>query len=102
MPGEDGPALTVEVLNATARVGLARLGTRLLRNAGIDVVNVGTASTGLDSTRVLVRRGALAQGERVRRALGVGRVALELDSTRLVDVSVLLGGDFSPHPPFHP
>jgi hypothetical protein len=94
----------VEVLNTSPRSGLARQGTRLLRRAGFDVVTFGnaTASAALDSTRIVVRRGTAAVGARVRDALGVGRVAVQLDSTRLLDVSVFLGADFSPRLRFHP
>ncbi len=100
IPGDRGPALAVEVLNASGRAGDAKVGTRLLRRAGIDVVYFGNASpgdpaSGLDSTRIIVRRGAAKAGERVRAALGVGRVEVQLDSARLLDVSVLLGADFS-------
>lgn len=99
IPGDRGPAITVEVLNASGRAGDARIGTRLLRRAGFDVVYFGNAplpDTGLDSTRILVRRGTAELGERVRSALGGGRVQVELDSNRLLDVSVLLGADFAP------
>ncbi|HYU08953.1 MAG TPA: LytR C-terminal domain-containing protein [Gemmatimonadales bacterium] len=97
IPGDRGAAITVEVLNANGRAGDARVGTRLLRDAGIDVVYFGNASEhGLDSTRIIVRRGAAKVGERVREVLGQGRVLVELDSSRLLDVSVLLGADFSP------
>lgn len=106
IPGEHGPHLTVEVLNASGKPGLAKIGTRVLRRAGIDVVAFGNArdsAGGLDSTRVVVRRGDRAIGERVRRALGVGRVVIQLDSARLLDASVFLGGDFtSPRLEFHP
>jgi LytR cell envelope-related transcriptional attenuator len=97
IPGDRGPALTVEVLNASGRAGEARVGTRLLRRAGIDVVYFGNATepSGLDSTRIIVRRGAATTAERVRAALGVGRVEIQLDSARLLDVSVLLGADFA-------
>jgi hypothetical protein len=87
------------------------MGTRVLRRAGIDVVYFGNASgpdTGLDSTRILVRRGSAELGERVRSALGSGRVQVDHDSSRLLDVSVLLGADFAAAPPrsssfdFHP
>lgn len=97
--------MTVEVLNASGTPGLARAGTRMLRRAGIDVVYFGNAPAGagtLDSTRILVRRGEAVLGERVRRALGAGRVALEPDSARLLDASVLLGTDFRPRLEFHP
>lgn len=108
VPGEDGPGLVVEVLNTTGKIGLARTGTRVLRRAGIDVVSYGNAASagdrGADSTRILVRRGERGAGERVRRALKVGTVVMEPDSTRLVDVSVLLGADFAARAPveLHP
>jgi hypothetical protein len=85
------------VLNASGRAGDARIGTRVLREAGIDVVYFGNAvENGLDSTRIIVRRGTEQVGARVRAALGQGRVEIQLDSTRLLDVSVLLGADFVP------
>ncbi len=111
VPGDDGPALVVEVLNASGRPGNARVGTRVLRRAGIDVVYFGNAPAALgviDSTRIIVRRGAVSVGERVRRALGAGRVEVQPDSARLLDASVLLGVDFAPPPSrssrldFHP
>ncbi len=95
VPGDEGPAITVEVLNASGRPGEARVGTRLLRHAGIDVVYFGNAAeSGLDSTRIIVRRGTTQAAERVRAALGQGRIEVDLDSSRLLDVSVLLGADF--------
>lgn len=97
VPGDRGPAITVEVLNASGRSGDARLATRLLRHAGIDVVYFGNASeNGLDSTRIIVRRGSEQVGHRVRAVLRQGRIEIELDSTKLLDVSVLLGVDFPP------
>ena len=104
IPGDRGPAITVEVLNANGRSGDARAGARLLRQAGIDVVYFGNAAEGgLDSTRILVRRGSAAVGERIRELLGKGRVEVQLDSARLLDESVLLGTDFTPpRLDFHP
>lgn len=105
IPGDTGRALTAEVINTTGTTGLAKSGTRLLRSAGIDVVGYFTSNDSpLDSTRILVRRGNLALGERVRAVLKVGRVALVPDSIRLVDVSVQLGADFAARAPFefHP
>lgn len=105
VPGETGPRITVEVLNASGKPGLARMGTRVLRTAGIDVLTFGNAPTAvgmLDSTRIVVRRGSAAVAERIRRALGVGRVAVQRDSTKLLDASVLLGADFAPRLDFHP
>jgi hypothetical protein len=107
VPGEGAaaPRVTVAVLNASGRPGLARLGTRVLRDAGIDVLsfgNSGDAKSPLDSTRILVRRGPAVVGERIRRALKVGKVVMDPDSTLLLDASVLLGRDFSPQLPLHP
>ena len=106
IPGERGPHITVEVLNASGKPGLARVGTRVLRRAGIDVLTFGNATeeTGaLDSTRIVVRRGGSDLAKRVRAALGVGRVVIQLDSTRLLDASVFLGADFAPAGlEFHP
>jgi hypothetical protein len=96
IPGDKAPAIMVEVLNANGRDGDARVGTRLLRNAGIDVVYFGNAAeSGLDSTRIIVRRGTADVGERVRSVIGRGRVEVQLDSSKLLDVSVLLGADFA-------
>lgn len=103
--GRGGPTIVVEVLNASGRPGNARVGTRVLRRAGIDVVFFGNAPETLgiiDSTRIIVRRGSARAGERVRQVLGRGRVEVQLDSARLLDASVLLGADFAPRQDFHP
>ncbi len=94
----------VEVLNASGRQGLAREATRLLRRRGLDVIYFGNAEglSGLESTRVLARRGDPARARRVAEALGTGRVAEQPDSLRRVDVTVLLGKDFRGEPDLHP
>jgi LytR cell envelope-related transcriptional attenuator len=86
--------VTVEVLNGTTRAGVARAATRMLRRRGLDVVYFGNADDAVDSTRVIVRRGDPARGREVRLALGVGRIVVEPDTLRRVDVSVMLGEDF--------
>lgn len=91
-----GHRVTVEVLNGGRRAGAARAATRLLRRHGLDVVFFGNAAEATDSTRVIVRRGDQARGREVRQALGVGRIVVEPDTLRRVDVSVILGPDFSP------
>jgi hypothetical protein len=93
--------VVVEVLNGTATTGLARVGARTLRANGVDVVFL-TTSAPSDSTRILVRRGELEAGERVRKALGVGSVKAQHDSTRHVDVTVILGPDFKVPEEMHP
>lgn len=89
--------IVVEVLNGSARGGLARLGARRLRRMGFDVVYFGNADPPpVDTTRVLLRRGVPGQAERVRDALGVGAVSTRRDTLRRVDVTVILGPDFQP------
>ena len=88
--------VTVEVLNGTRRAGVARAATRMLRRRGLDVVFYGNAGAAVESTRVLVRRGDPGAGRDVRQAIGAGRVVVEPDTLRRVDVSVILGPDFRP------
>jgi hypothetical protein len=94
--------IVVEVLNGTRRPGFARVATRVLREQGIDVVFFGNAEVPVESTRVLVRRGDPRMGKEVADALGAGRVLIQPDTLRRVDVSVLLGDDYRPRLPLHP
>ncbi len=96
-----GERIRVEVLNGTQRRGLARTATRALRERGLDVVFFG-GGPAADSTRILVRRGEAGQGLNVAEALGAGRVSIEPDTLRRVDVTVLLGNDWHPRLPLHP
>jgi len=94
--------ITVEVLNASGRAGSARGSTRLLRRQGLDVVFFGNADSSADSTRILVRKGDPGAGRDVRDALGSGRVTIQPDTLRRVDVSVILGRDFRIRGDLHP
>ena len=91
-----GHRVVVEVLNGARRQGAARVATRMLRRRGLDVVFFGNADAAADSTRIFVRRGDPGRGREVRAALGVGRILVEPDTLRRVDVSVILGRDFRP------
>lgn len=99
-----GERIRVEVLNATTTRGLARRATFALRDAGFDVVRFGTDDGGpRDSTLVLDRSGRREWAERVARALGGARVEARPDSSRYLDVTVLLGADWRPPAkPFYP
>jgi hypothetical protein len=92
----------VEVLNGSRRQGAARTATRMLRREGLDVVFLGNADSMADSTRVIVRRGDPNKARYVAQALGAGKVVVETDTFRRVDVSVILGDDFRPRLPIHP
>jgi 2-keto-3-deoxy-L-rhamnonate aldolase RhmA len=92
----------VEVLNGTRRQGAARTATRMLRRRGLDVVFLGNADSLADSTQVIVRRGDPERARYVAAALGAGKVVVETDTLRRVDVSVILGADFKPKLEVHP
>jgi LytR cell envelope-related transcriptional attenuator len=92
----------VEVLNGTRRQGAARTATRMLRRQGLDVVFLGNADSVADSTQVIVRRGDPARAHYVAQMLGAGKVVVETDTFRRVDVSVILGDDFRPRLAIHP
>jgi hypothetical protein len=92
----DGVRVRVEVLNATTTRGLARRATLFLRDRGFDVVYVGTASPGQDSTVVLSRSGHDEWARLVAQSLGGARVESRPDSSRYLDVTVLIGGTWRP------
>lgn len=92
----------VEVLNGTRRQGAARTATRMLRGEGIDVVFLGNADSAAGATRVIARRGDSERARYVASVLGAGKVMVETDTFRRVDVSVILGEDFRPALPLHP
>ena len=98
-----GVRIRVEVLNATRVRGLARRATMHLRDRGFDVVNVGTAREARDSTLVLDRSGHAEWAALVARALGGARVDQAPDSSRYLDVTVLVGATWRPPAaPFYP
>jgi len=103
IPSADG-RIVVEVLNGTDRGGLARTATRLIRQQGLDVVFFGSADSAsrTDSTRIIVRRGDRGAAEIVAKALGAGKIEVELDTLRRVDVSIILGSDYQPASEIHP
>ena len=98
----DGARVRVQVLNATRTRGLARRVTLYLRDRGFDVVEVGTTQP-IDSTVVYDRSGHPDWAARVARAMGGARVEARPDSSRYLDVTVLVGRSWSPPPqPLHP
>lgn len=94
----EGVRIRVEVLNATSTRGLARRAMRQLRDAGFDVVDMGTApaTARRDTTLVLSRSGHDEWAALVAEALGGGRVEARPDSSRYLDVTVLLGATYRP------
>ena len=100
----DNVRIKVEVLNASGQRGLARRATFALRDAGFDVVRFANdPGPPRDSTLVLARSGKEDWANLVARALGGARVESRPDTSRYLDVTVLLGADWRPPTkPFHP
>lgn len=92
----DSLRITVEVLNATNIRGLARRATFVMRDLGFDVVSSGNSSEKLDSTTVIVRRGRMDFGELAARGLGGARVVARPDTSRYLDLTILLGASWRP------
>ncbi|MEO6416096.1 MAG: LytR C-terminal domain-containing protein [Gemmatimonadaceae bacterium] len=98
-----GHRITVEVLNATKVRGLARRAALALRDKGFDVVSTGTNRDQFDSTQVLDRTGHRDWAVLAAKAMGGGAVLVRPDSSREVDLTVLIGASWrAPSEPFYP
>ncbi|MBV9879862.1 MAG: LytR C-terminal domain-containing protein [Gemmatirosa sp.] len=92
----DGVRIRVQVVNATRTRGLARRATKWLRGRGFDVVEVATTSEQLDSSLVLDRSGHAEWARRAARAMGGARMESRPDSSRYLDLTVLVGRAWRP------
>ena len=98
----EGTRIKVEVLNATQTRGLARKATTYLRGRGFDVVGSGNVSEQRAKSIVYDRSGHPEWARLVGRAMNAPVVARP-DSSRYLDVTVLIGADWRPPPlPFNP
>jgi hypothetical protein len=106
---EMGPAeraeqrVRVQVLNTTKTRGLGRRAMLYLRDQGFDVVEVGTTTPTLDTTVVLDRSRHPTWANEVASSLGVARVESRPDTSRYLDITVLIGSSWRPPAePFYP
>jgi hypothetical protein len=90
----DSVRVKIEVLNASGERGLARRATLYLRDRGFDVVNMGNADQRVDSSVVIDRSGHSQWAAQAARALGGARVESRPDSSRYLDLTILLGASF--------
>ncbi len=93
-----GGRVRVDVLNGGGVPGMARAATERLRGAGFDVVSFGNAEP-YDTERpsVVIDRVGHAQPARaVAAALGIDNVLSEPDPNLYVEVTVVLGGAWTP------
>ena len=91
-----GVRVRVQVLNGTKTRGLARRATLLLRDRGFDVVEMGTVKSTRDTTIVIDLSGHPDWAQRVARALGTARVETRADSSRYLDIAVVIGSSWRP------
>ena len=94
----EGVRIKVQVLNATRTRGLAQRVRRHLRDRGFDVVEVGTAPPSADSALVIDRSSHPDWARLVAEALGGARVESRPDSSRYLDVTVVVGAAWRPPP----
>lgn len=99
----DSVRIRVQVLNATKIHGLARRATMLLRDRGFDVVETGNVNDMRDTTVVLDLSNHPEWAARVARLFGTSRVETRHDSSRYLDIAVVLGSTWRPPAePFYP
>jgi hypothetical protein len=99
----DGQRVRVQILNGTKTHGLARRATLYLRDRGFDVVETGTIATEHDTTIVYDLSGHADWANRIARAFRPAKVVTRTDSSRYLDVAVLLGTTWrAPSEPFYP
>jgi hypothetical protein len=99
----DGVRVRVQVLNTTKTRGLARRATRLLRERGFDVVDIGTVGPTIDTTVVLDLSGHPEWAEAAAKVMAPARTRARRDSSRYLDVTVLIGSTWRPPAePLHP
>jgi hypothetical protein len=94
----DSVRIQVEVLNASGNRGWARRATTAMRDAGFDVVASGNWAERLDSSVVLVRSGRMDWAALAAEALGGARIQARPDSSRYLDLTILIGTTWRPPP----
>ena len=90
--------IQLDVLNGCGAKGVGVKVTNYLRSVGFDVVEAKNYKTfSIPRTLVVDRVGNLAKARRVAAALGIGPdgVIQQINPDYFVDVSVIIGGDYS-------
>ena len=91
-----GARIRVQVLNTTKTKGLARRATRLLRDRGFDVVEIGSVGPTIDTTVVLDLSGHPAWADAAAKVMAPARTRVRSDSSRYLDITVLIGSTWRP------
>lgn len=95
-----GVRVRVRVVNSTSVNGLAKRATSVLRDHGFDVVEYEgeRRKSPREKTLVQTHTGHSDWSDRIIRVLGTGSAESQPDSSRYVDVTVLLGLDWKAPP----
>ncbi|MBN2407498.1 MAG: LCP family protein [Elusimicrobia bacterium] len=88
--------ITAEVWNATDTGNMARDLTDYLRKRNVDVVRYGNFGAYKKYTQIISRNGDLASAREVSRIIGCRNIKTELDTSRMVDINIVIGHDFRP------
>jgi len=99
-----GEVIQLDVLNGCGASGAATSFTSYLRARGFDVVEIKNYKTfDVEASMVIDRVGNLKNAERVAYALGVKKqnIVQQLNQDYYVDVSVVIGRDYSSLKPSH-
>jgi len=88
-------AVRVIVYNGVGRPGAAGEAAQVLIRNGFKVVDTKNADRfDYKQTKIVVRKGDIAQGESIKQALGAGEVSLDPSSADVTDVIVIIGSDY--------
>jgi len=91
--------MRVIVYNGVGRPGAAGEAAQVLIRKGFRVVDTKNADRfDYGKTKIVVRRGSAAQGDSVKKALGVGEVSVDPSTSDVTDVIVIIGKDYKSQP----
>ena len=98
-----GTRVVVAAMNGTTTRGLARRATRVLRDAGFDVVASGNAEAPTDSSVVYLHAGDSLWARWAATAIGGARIVARPDTSRDLHLTVVVGRLWRPPAdPFDP
>ena len=86
--------ISIEVLNATSRTGLASSVAEKLKEEGYNVTKIGNYKTTVSVKTSVINRTSTNYAKEIKSFLGKGVVKSELQDDAKVDVTVILGSDY--------
>ncbi len=88
--------VVVEIFNASGKTNLAGQMRRALTKNSFDVIKIGNypAESKYEKTLVIDRMGTLSKAQQIAALIGAKEIITKIDSTRGVDVTVIIGRDW--------